>query len=207
MLIQSNSKREYICFKLSALVVMLIFVFTFTTSTCYGQTSNDNTFSSSVFMAQTDIIQFNTPQNWNPINPIMNIGSDYRLDEIIYQGLKTVLNPNYLPAANGQEHAHDQESQETEQVSDTAAAGAESDSDTTGEVSEAAESEEHEHGEGFWHSLVVPFGIVTFSFLFLTVLSGLFKKKLGRLFLKIHPVLAYITLVLGVCHALLVILT
>ena len=206
MLIQSNSKREYICFKLPALVVMLIFVFTFTTSTCYGQTSNDNTFSSSVFMAQTDISQFNTLQDWNPINPIMNIGSDYRLDKIIYQGLKTVLNPNYLPGANGQEHAHEQESQEAEQVSDTAA-GPEPDSETRGEISESAESEEHEHGEGFWHSLVVPFGIVTFSFLFLTVLSGLFRKKLGRLFMKIHPVLAYITLVLGVCHALLVILT
>ncbi len=64
---------------------------------------------------------------------------------------------------------------------------------------------DHDHGTPFsWFSLVKPLGIATLSSLCLTFLAGLFRKKLGRRFRKIHFVLAIITVTLAVSHGMLV---
>ena len=55
-----------------------------------------------------------------------------------------------------------------------------------------------------WCSLIRPAGIATLSCLCLTFAAGVFRRKLGRRFLRIHLVLAAITVVLGLCHGLLV---
>ncbi|MHC4743346.1 MAG: hypothetical protein ACYS8Z_15630 [Planctomycetota bacterium] len=57
-----------------------------------------------------------------------------------------------------------------------------------------------------WYALVKPLGIATLSSLVLTFAAGVFRRKLGRRFKKIHVALALTTVVLGVSHGLLVII-
>ena len=57
-----------------------------------------------------------------------------------------------------------------------------------------------------WYSLIKPLGIATLSALGLTFLAGLFRRKLGRRFMKIHLALALTTVVLGLLHGLLVLI-
>lgn len=76
----------------------------------------------------------------------------------------------------------------------------------TGSVA-AAELGGQERGNGSTFSLfslIEPLGIVTLSFVSATFLSGLFRRKLGRRFLKIHLPLALISVVLGFTHGTLV---
>jgi len=53
-------------------------------------------------------------------------------------------------------------------------------------------------------SLVEPLGIATLSFVSATLLTGLFRRKLGRKFLKLHILLAVISVTLGFTHCILV---
>jgi hypothetical protein len=53
-------------------------------------------------------------------------------------------------------------------------------------------------------SLVEPLGIATLSFVSATFLTGLFRRKLHRRFIKIHLVLAIISIILGLSHGILV---
>ena len=57
-----------------------------------------------------------------------------------------------------------------------------------------------------WYSLIKPLGIATFSTLGLTFLAGLFRRKLGRKFKKIHLALAFTAVGLGSFHGLLVLI-
>ena len=53
-------------------------------------------------------------------------------------------------------------------------------------------------------SLIEPLGIATLSFVSVTFLTGLFRRKLGRKFLKLHLYLAVISIILGLTHGILV---
>jgi len=71
----------------------------------------------------------------------------------------------------------------------------------------AAEGAGHEHqhdGSFSLFSLVRPLGIATLSFVSATSLTGLFRRKLSRRFLKIHLPLAIISVILGFTHGILV---
>lgn len=66
---------------------------------------------------------------------------------------------------------------------------------------------EHEHEHGFSLSLVSvvrPLGICALSSLLITFLAGLFRRRLGRRFLMIHKMFAFITVVIALCHGVLV---
>jgi hypothetical protein len=53
-------------------------------------------------------------------------------------------------------------------------------------------------------SLVRPLGIGALGLLLITFLTGLFRRRLGRRFLGIHKTFAFITVVIGLVHGLLV---
>lgn len=64
---------------------------------------------------------------------------------------------------------------------------------------------EHEHGAGLsLFSLVEPLGISALSLVLVTFSTGLFRRKLGRRFLKVHRALAWVTVGLALCHGILV---
>jgi hypothetical protein len=53
-------------------------------------------------------------------------------------------------------------------------------------------------------SLVRPLGICALGSLVITFLTGLFRRRLGRRFLKIHKIFAFITVAIALCHGVLV---
>ena len=57
-----------------------------------------------------------------------------------------------------------------------------------------------------WIPFIKPLGVCTFCLLMVTVLTGLFRRKLKRKFLRIHTLFAVLTLVSAVFHGVLVIL-
>jgi len=64
---------------------------------------------------------------------------------------------------------------------------------------------EHANNSSFsLFSLVEPLGIATLSFVSVTFLTGLFRRKLRRRFLGIHLILAIIAVILGFTHGILV---
>ncbi len=68
---------------------------------------------------------------------------------------------------------------------------------------------EHEHEHGFSLSLVSavrPLGVCALSSLLITFLTGLFRRKLGRRFVKLHKTFAFLTVGIALCHGLLVLL-
>jgi hypothetical protein len=71
---------------------------------------------------------------------------------------------------------------------------------------ENASADENNDTQGSFSlsSLIVPLGIATLSFVSATFLTGLFRRKLGRRFLKLHLHLAVISIVLGLTHGILV---
>ncbi|MCD6288152.1 MAG: YHS domain-containing protein [Candidatus Hydrogenedentes bacterium] len=76
-------------------------------------------------------------------------------------------------------------------------------------VAETDDEHGHEHGAetGFSPSrLVKPAGISTFTLLILTACAGLFMPKHRKLLFKWHRGLATATLIVAVCHVLLVLL-
>jgi hypothetical protein len=71
-------------------------------------------------------------------------------------------------------------------------------------AADQAENEQHAIASFNWFAMVKPLGIATLSVLCLTFLAGLFRRKLGRRFRKIHTGLAVISVTLGLSHGLLV---
>ena len=68
---------------------------------------------------------------------------------------------------------------------------------------------EHNHsGYGTFSlfSLVKPLGICALSSLLITLLIGLFRRKLGRRFLKLHMTFAFLTVIIALCHGILVLM-
>ncbi|UCE99170.1 MAG: hypothetical protein JSV82_08340 [Planctomycetota bacterium] len=66
-------------------------------------------------------------------------------------------------------------------------------------------SQEDENGRSFSvFFMVEPLGIATLTFVSATLLTGLFRRKLGRRFLKLHLTLAIISVILGFTHGILV---
>ena len=64
---------------------------------------------------------------------------------------------------------------------------------------------EHEHETGIsLFSFVEPLGISALSLVLITFGTGLFRRKLGRRFLKVHRVLAWVAVGLALCHGILV---
>ena len=53
-------------------------------------------------------------------------------------------------------------------------------------------------------SLVQPLGVCTLGSLLVTFTLGLFRKKLGKRFLKIHMAFASLTIIFALCHGILV---
>jgi len=68
----------------------------------------------------------------------------------------------------------------------------------------ALAAQENDGGTFSLSAIVVPLGMCTICFVTTTFLSGLLRRKLGRRFLKIHLLLAVISVVLGLLHGLLV---
>jgi len=76
-----------------------------------------------------------------------------------------------------------------------------------GQGAQAAQNtgNEHEHESSFSvSSLVEPLGIATLCCVSVTFLTGLFRRKLGKKFLKLHLPLAVTSVALGVTHGTLV---
>jgi hypothetical protein len=75
-------------------------------------------------------------------------------------------------------------------------------------VEQPAFGDEHAEGEHDFSlsliSLVRPLGIGALGLLLITFLTGLFRRKLGRRFLSIHKIFAFMTVVIGLVHGLLV---
>lgn len=74
-----------------------------------------------------------------------------------------------------------------------------------------AMADEHEHNHNdHWSfslfSLVKPLGICAISSLLITFLIGLFRRKLGRRFLKVHMIFAFLTIIIALSHGILVLL-
>ena len=64
---------------------------------------------------------------------------------------------------------------------------------------------DHEYKLEFsFFSLVQPLGVCTLGSLVVTFTLGLFRKKLGRRFLKIHMTFALLTIIFALCHGILV---
>jgi hypothetical protein len=53
-------------------------------------------------------------------------------------------------------------------------------------------------------SLIKPLGATALTLLLATAAVGLFRRKLGRRFLRIHKTLAALTVAAALCHAILV---
>jgi hypothetical protein len=71
-------------------------------------------------------------------------------------------------------------------------------------AADQAENEQHASASFNWFAMVKPLGIATLSVLCLTFLAGLFRRKLGRRFRKLHIALAITSVSLGLCHGILV---
>jgi len=72
----------------------------------------------------------------------------------------------------------------------------------------AAEQTVHEHTAASFSLflLVKPLGVSTLTLLLLTFLAGLFRRKLGRRFLRVHKTLAFLTVALALFHGILVLI-
>lgn len=73
--------------------------------------------------------------------------------------------------------------------------------------SQDADDHQHNHsapGAISLVSIVKPLGICALSSLVITFLIGLFRRRLGRRFLKLHRVFAYLTVAIALSHAILV---
>lgn len=75
------------------------------------------------------------------------------------------------------------------------------------DIALAAEHSDNEHSHNIslsLFSLVRLLGIATLCFVSATFLTGLFRRKLRRRFLKIHLFLAMVSVILGFTHGILV---
>jgi hypothetical protein len=63
----------------------------------------------------------------------------------------------------------------------------------------------HEHPAGIsLFSFVKPLGICALSLVLITFCTGLFRRKLGRRFLKVHKLCAWLAAGFALCHGILV---
>jgi hypothetical protein len=74
---------------------------------------------------------------------------------------------------------------------------------------QAQDADDHQHNHSAHGtislvSIVRPLGICALSSLVITFLIGLFRRRLGRRFLKVHRVLAYLTVGIALSHGILV---
>jgi len=75
----------------------------------------------------------------------------------------------------------------------------------------SAEGAGHQHNHSEYGtfslvSLVKPLGICALSSLLITFIIGLFRRKLGRRFLKLHMTFAFLTVIIALCHGILVLM-
>ena len=78
-------------------------------------------------------------------------------------------------------------------------------SDSAFPAEDAGHKHSHsEHGTFSLFSLVKPLGICALSSLLITFLMGLFRRKLGRRFLKLHMTFAFLTVIIALFHGILV---
>jgi len=64
---------------------------------------------------------------------------------------------------------------------------------------------DHEHKLEFsLFSLVRPLGVCALVSVLVTFITGLFRRKIGRRFLKIHKTFAFLTIAFALCHGILV---
>jgi hypothetical protein len=72
-------------------------------------------------------------------------------------------------------------------------------------VADEGGAHEHEHPSGIsLFSLVKPLGISALSLVLITFVTGLYRRKLSRRFLKVHKVCAWLAVGLALCHGILV---
>ena len=72
-------------------------------------------------------------------------------------------------------------------------------------VALADEGSEHEHGSGIsLFSFVEPLGISALTLVLITFGTGLLRRRLGRRFLKVHKIFAFLTVGVALCHGILV---
>jgi hypothetical protein len=72
-------------------------------------------------------------------------------------------------------------------------------------VADESGSHEHEHEFGLsLFSFVKPLGICALGSALVTFGTGLARRKLGRRFLKVHKIFAWLTVGFALCHASLV---
>jgi len=72
-------------------------------------------------------------------------------------------------------------------------------------VADEGGAHEHENHAGIsLFSLVKPLGLCALSLVLITFGTGLFRRKLGRRFLKLHKVCAWATVGFALCHGILV---
>jgi hypothetical protein len=61
--------------------------------------------------------------------------------------------------------------------------------------------------EGFsFYSLIKPLGATALSLLLITAATGLFRRKLGRRFMKVHKIFAWLTVTAALSHAVLIVI-
>lgn len=73
-----------------------------------------------------------------------------------------------------------------------------------GQAAFGNEHGEHEEASLSVSSLVKPLGICALGSLAITFVTGLFRRRLGRRFVKIHKIFAFITVGIALCHGVLV---
>ena len=56
------------------------------------------------------------------------------------------------------------------------------------------------------YSVIQPLGICTFGLLLVTFGLGIFRRKLGRRFMKLHLAVAVLTVASAICHGILVLI-
>ena len=74
---------------------------------------------------------------------------------------------------------------------------------TNAVLADQGHSHEHEFKFSFF-SLVRPLGVCALASLLVTFSLGLLRKKLGKRFLKIHRIFAWLTIIFALCHGILV---
>ena len=67
------------------------------------------------------------------------------------------------------------------------------------------DAHEHEHESGIsLLSFIEPLGIGALSCVLVTFVTGLFRRKLGKRFLRVHKTFAWLAVGLALCHGILV---
>jgi DMSO/TMAO reductase YedYZ heme-binding membrane subunit len=61
--------------------------------------------------------------------------------------------------------------------------------------------------EGFsFVSLIKPLGAIALTLLLITAATGLFRRRLGRRFMKVHKTFAWLTVAAALSHAVLIVI-